>query len=1208
MKPRAQWMAVLIACSAMALTAPLARAQTATITTVAGGGPNNIPGLSANLAYPDGVARDQSGNIYVATSDDSRVYKIDTTGTITVFAGTGTYGYSGDGGPATSAQLDGPYGVAVDASGNVFIADTYNGLIRRVDATTHVITTVAGNFSGTLCASPGDAIGDGCPATSATLSYPYGVAVDGSGNIFIADTSNTVVREVFAATGVIQTVAGTPGGQPGYGGDNGPATSAVLQYPESVFADGSGNLFIGDTNNCVVREVLGPGAGPNAGNILTVAGQPQNCGYIGDGGAATSELLNYPEGLFVDGSGNIFVADSSNSIVREFTVGGNIQNVAGTPQSYGYSGDGGSALSAQLSDPEGIAVDGSGNLFITDTYNYVVREVLASNSNIQTIAGNGFVYFGGDGSPALGAALNEPAGVAVDTSGNLFIADSYNSVVRQVSGAAPNNISTVAGTPLLSPPCDPPATGVEFCYPQSTAVDSAGNLFIADSGDSLVWEVPAGTGQIQVVAGLNGTSICNSTPLGDGCPGTQAAVDFPYGIFLDALGNLFIADTDDQVIRVVYCVTGAAGCSAPAGFQAGYINTVAGVPNSSGGGGDGGPATTAFLSYPSGVAVDSFGNIFIADPGNAVVREVYCANSAVACTPPAGLNPGDINTVVGSIDQFGYSGDGGPALSASTSGPYDVKLDAAGNLFFSDCGSNLSDEGCNQVIREVYCADVSIACTPPAGSNPGDINTVVGNGVEGFAGDGGPALNAELDYPSGLALDSSGNLLIADYYNNRVRSVSGLGSGAGAPGFMASPNPLAFGNQPQNLTSAPMTLTFKNTGTATLTITGGLTPTGGNATDFAQVVGAGSCGPTPISIPAGMSCTVQYTFTPSMLAPESSALMVADDAAGSPQTVNLTGTGIPPTVTFTPNAATGVNFGAVVPGQTSGVMSVTLAVTAGTGDVQISFIQTISPDDSNDFAINFQTSTCPTDGGTVTAGTSCIVNMTFTPSIAGVENGTLEFVGSNLPGGQVDIPLTGIGASTAAGFTVTVSSNNGGNGSTVSILPGDTATFTLIIQPNPGFIGPITVACMESPAIPYTILTTNPTTTINVTTTPSPPITVTCTLQTNCNPSLVGPRAPWQQPGPWSPAPLAGMSGLALLLAMLLRKTARGAGGTQRLVPVAAACLLVVLLFTCAACVNNPPPAIPGAPTTPAGVYQIQVIASAPGIPQQSLLLTVHII
>ncbi|HUJ40490.1 MAG TPA: hypothetical protein VLW54_08085, partial [Candidatus Acidoferrales bacterium] len=312
-----------------------------------------------------------------------------------------------------------------------------------------------------------------------------------------------------------------------------------------------------------------------------------------------------------------------------------------------------------------------------------------------------------------------------------------------------------------------------------------------------------------------------------------------------------------------------------------------------------------------------------------------------------------------------------------------------------------------------------------------------------------------------------------------------------------------------------------------------------------------------------------------------------------------------PVATFTPTAATGVNFGAVVPGQTSAVMSVTLAVAAGTGNLQISFIQTISDSDTSDFAIVGGT-TCPTDGGTVTAGTSCVVMMTYTPSFAGTETGSLQFAGTNLTGSPVNIPLTGIGASTAAGFTVT--SPGGTGGTTVTILPGDTATFTLVLQPNPGFIGPITLMCASG--IPATIATVNPAM-VNVTTTPSGPITVTCTLQTNCVPALVGPRE-HRPEGPGPLAPGAELGGLLLLVAMLCRKGAgrasRGGGWAGRLVPVAAAVLLVLVVMSGAACVSNPPPAIPGAPTTPAGVYQIQLIATAPGNVHQTVSLTVHVI
>jgi len=289
------------------------------------------------------------------------------------------------------------------------------------------------------------------------------------------------------------------------------------------------------------------------------------------------------------------------------------------------------------------------------------------------------------------------------------------------------------------------------------------------------------------------------------------------------------------------------------------------------------------------------------------------------------------------------------------------------------------------------------------------------------------------------------------------------------------------------------------------------------------------------------------------------------------------------------------------------VMTVTLAVAAGTGNLQLSFIQAFSASDTNDFTINFETSTCPTDGGTVAAGSSCTVNLTYTASFAGTEHGTLEFAGVDLSGSPVDIPLVGTGASTAAGFTLTATSTNGGNGSTVTVLPGDTATFTIVVQPNPGFIGMISLMCASG--IPATIATASPTT-INVTTTPSPPTTVTCTLQTNCTTTLVGPRAPWKGPGPWTAPPL----GVVLLLAALLAIHGRRRGPigarwwTRRLSPACGMLLLVVLLLTWTACVNNPKPVLPGAGTTPAGVYQIQLIGTAAGGVKTVLTLTVRVI
>ena len=297
---------------------------------------------------------DASGNLFIADVDNNVIRKVSTTGVITTVAGNGTQGYSGDGGSADSAELNSPEGVAVDASGNLFIGDVTNNRIRKV-STSGIITTVAGN--GTLGYS-----GDGGSATSAALAYPSGVAVDASGNLFIAD--NNRIRKV-STSGVITTVAGN--GTRGYSGDGGSADSAELNSPRGVAVDTSGNLFIADQGNNRIRKVS------TSGIITTVAGNGRQ-GYSGDGGSADSAELD-PISVAVDASGNLFIADYANFRIRKVSTSGVITTVAGNG-TRGYSGDGGSADSAELNSPEGVAVDASGNLFITDYYNNRIREVI----------------------------------------------------------------------------------------------------------------------------------------------------------------------------------------------------------------------------------------------------------------------------------------------------------------------------------------------------------------------------------------------------------------------------------------------------------------------------------------------------------------------------------------------------------------------------------------------------------------------------------------------------------------------------------------------------------------------------------------------------------------------------------------------------------------------------------------------------------------
>jgi len=681
--------ALVLACLFSAVAATTQAQQI--ITTVAGGGPNNMPALLANIS-PLHVAVDSAGNTYIGAPLQNRVFKVDATGQLTVVAGSGTPGFGGDGGPATSASLNFPYGVAVDASGNLYIADYYNYRVRRVD-TNGVITTVAGN--GTIGFS-----GDGGPATSASLATPTGVAVDGSGNLYIADYRNSRIRKV-DPSGIITTVAGN--GTGGFSGDGGPATSAGLNSPFGVAVDGSGNLYVADTGNYRVRRVA-----PN-GIITSVAGNGTQA-FSGDGGPATSASLVYATGLAVDGSGNLYIADRDSQRIRRVDTNGVITTVAGNGTA-GSSGDGGPATSASLSYPNGVAVDGGGNLYIADSSNNPRIRRVGANGIITAFAGSGNSYFSGDGWPATSASLANPTAVAVDGSGNLYIADRRNSRIRRVG--TNGGITTFAGNGTDGFGGDGGlATSASLRSPTGVAVDGSGNLYIAAYANNRVRRVDTNGVITTFAGGIYGFG-------GDGGLATSASLRDPTGVAVDGSGNLYIADQNNQRIRRV--------------DPNGIITTVAGN-GTYGFSGDGGQATSASLANPSGVAVDGSGNLYIADQRNYRIRRV----------DPDGV----ITTFAGGT--YGFSGDGGLATSASLANPSGVAVDGSGNLYIAD--------SYNQRIR----------CVDPDGI----ITTVAGNGTYGFSGDGGPATSASLGNPSGVGVDGSGNLYIADSSNNRIRKVS----------------------------------------------------------------------------------------------------------------------------------------------------------------------------------------------------------------------------------------------------------------------------------------------------------------------------------------------------------------------------------------------------------------------------------------------------
>jgi trimeric autotransporter adhesin len=358
-------------------------------------------------------------------------YSQDTTQIIYPFAGNGydagmgfLYGgYTGDGGPATDAELNWPGGIALDNFGNIYISDCGNHVVRKVDAS-GIITTFAGNGAG--AGTPFyNYSGDGGPATDAELGENSDLAIDASGNVYIADGGCERIRKVSTA-GIINVFAGN--GIAGYSGDGGPATAAEIWNPFSITVNAFGSIYIADLFNNRIRLV------DTSGIISTFAGNGYGSpggGYSGDGGPATAAELHWPTCVAVDAFGNIYIADAQNHRVRKVNTSGIISTIAGDSAS-GYSGDGGQATAAELAYPCGVIVDNSGNVLITDFYVNRIRKV-NTKGIISTVTGNGTAGYYGDGGPATDAELNSPASIAIDTLGMIYIADAGNNRIRKVA-------------------------------------------------------------------------------------------------------------------------------------------------------------------------------------------------------------------------------------------------------------------------------------------------------------------------------------------------------------------------------------------------------------------------------------------------------------------------------------------------------------------------------------------------------------------------------------------------------------------------------------------------------------------------------------------------------------------------------------------------------------------------------------------------------
>jgi trimeric autotransporter adhesin len=903
---------------------------------------------------------------------------------ITTFAGNGTSGFSGSNGPASSAELGTPNGVAVDSAGNLYIADFQDSVIWKVTAATGTITVVAGNGTSGFSGNNG-------PATSAELGEPEDVAVDNAGNLYIADAQDAVIWKVTAATGIITEIAGN--GTSGFSGQGGPATSAELSNPEGVAVDSAGNLYIADTfGAAVIWKVTAA-----TGTITVVAGNGTQ-GFSGNNGPATSAELGQPDGVAVDNAGNFYIADAANAVIWKVTAStGIITVVAGG----GTGGAGGPATSAALSFPAGVAVDGADNLYIADEFDAVVWKVTAATGTITTIAGNGTSGFSGSGGPAVSATLGGPSDVVLDSAGNLYIADDFDDVVWKVFATTPpfpataiggtsaaqnvflqlnaaQTITSISATPSQGGKQEYVAGTVTGCTVGGTTANPTGTICtvpvtfqpayagnrsvplqaVTSTGTFSFGLNGIGTGpQVALIPGTIVTAAGNGTEGFSGAGGapTSAALNLPVGAAVDSAGDIFIADALNNLVWEVSAATGT-------------ITVVAGTAGTAGFSGDNGAATSAELNSPSAVAVDSAGNLYIADAGNQRIRMVSTGTGLIATI--AGNGTG------------GFSGDGGPATGAELNDPQGVTVDSAGNLYIADIVNNR--------IRIVSAAT-------------GTITTIAGNGTAGFSGDGGPATSAELNNPDGVTLDSAGNLYIADSANERIRVVSsgtittvagnGTGGSTGDNGAATSaelnnPNSVAV----DGAGDLYIADTLNNRIRMVTAATGTITTIAGNGT-------LGSSG-------NGGAATGAELHTPISVALDSVGnLYIADSLNFVVREVQVT---MPPTLTFQTATVVGTTD------TTDGPLTISVS---NIGNAILTL--PIAPSVATGFTLD-SSSTCPSgSSATLPMGANCNLAVDFAPTVVGNISGALMVTDNTLNAAAPffaaqSIPLSGVGIMASA--------------------------------------------------------------------------------------------------------------------------------------------------------------------------------------------------
>lgn len=744
------------------------------------GGLGNVDGAgaAARFCQPSGVAFDAAGNLYVADYYNYAIRKITPDGTVTTLAGRVGESGSNDG-IGNSARFDRPLGLAADSSGNVYVADSGNHLIRKVTQD-GVVTTLAG--------SPGNAGNTDGTGREARFRSPCDVAVDAAGNVVVADAYNHVIRKVSPA-GAVTTLAGKvelKGGQPVGGFANGSGGAAKFRCPRGVAIDPSGNILVADTENALLRKVT------PAGVVTTLAGGAENAGYVnGTNGAAR---FSNPQGVAVDAAGTIYIADTGNQVIRKVTAAGlvstltngmshftspravavdragnvvvadnEIQTIsriatkgamvtfAGSASQHGSAEGKGTA--ARFNRPCGITVDRQKNLMVTDSFNHTIRAV-TPDGVVTTLAGRAGSVGVTDGKGDA-ARFFWPSGAVLDGSGNMYVADTGNHTLRKVTPAG--DVTTLAGGAGIAGFSDGSGASARFTSPADLALDRAGNLIVADCGNHVIRRVAPG-GAVTTLAGGAGKA-----GRGDGA-GVAARFSSPSGVAVDKAGNIYVADTGNQLIRKV--------------MPGGEVTTLAGCAGIKGG--SDGQGVLARFNGPSELAVDPAGNVFVTDRDNHTIRMV---------------TPDGVVTTLGGSPNMMTAADG-TGCAARFAQPSGVALDNDGVLYVADLCNNRIVAGVPCAVSRNVTVSVSqgscekgetFALKEPAENYTWEVFA----GQPGMPGvDDGKGLQARLAGPQGIGIDGKGTIYVADGHGNTIRKITPDGvvtTVRGTPGTFSVP-------------------------------------------------------------------------------------------------------------------------------------------------------------------------------------------------------------------------------------------------------------------------------------------------------------------------------------------------------------------------------------------------------------------------------------